>query len=137
MKISIQTIPHNEQRYDTCGDYWEEENPCLTQFRISEMTDTRYEYLILLHELVEYFLLKLQGVPLSLVDEFDISFEKSRPEGNLDEPGDDPTAPYFMQHQLATAIERLCALFFGVLWKEYEQACYELSWEPQVPNSII
>ena len=126
MKLDIQTIPHNQQRYDTCGDYFEEGDT--TRFRISECSDWRYEMLITIHEIVEYFLIKLQGISIGDIDAFDISFEKSRPEGNLDEPGDDPKAPYFMQHQLATMIERLAALFLGVMWKEYEQAVYELDY---------
>jgi hypothetical protein len=124
MKMQIQTIPHKEQRYDTVGDFWEEGD--VTNFRISEMSDPRYEYLVLIHELVEYFLCKLGGVSLKSIDEFDVAFEKARAPGNFDEPGDDQRAPYFMQHQLATVVERVFAVMLGVLWRDYEQEVQSL-----------
>lgn len=121
MNIVINTIPHKEQRYPTCGDYWENDKGDV-YFAISEMDDQRYEYLVLVHELVEYFLVKLAGVPLYAIDDFDKHFESERALGNTDEPGDDQKAPYFMQHQLATVIERVFAVMLGVLWKDYEKA---------------
>ena len=124
MKLDIQTIPHIQQRYDTVGDFWEEGD--VTHLRISEMSDTRYEMLVLIHELVEYFLCKLAGVDLKATDDFDIEFEKNRVEGNVDEPGDDQRAPYFMQHQLATVVERVFAVMLGVMWKDYEKEVLSL-----------
>ena len=128
MKINILTIPHKEQRYDTCGDYWEDASHAL-HIRISHLPDPRYEQLILIHELVEYFLLKIAKIPISKVDLFDIKFEKNRKEGDLSEPGDDPKAPYYHQHQIATIVERLCAHFFKVDWSAYENAVLELEYE--------
>jgi len=123
MKLDIKTIPHSEQRYPTVGDYWEEGK--VTHVRISAMDDERYEWLVLIHELVEYFLVKLAGIPLSAVDEFDMAWEKKepRPEG---EPGDSTESPYFMAHQTATMVERICAFAFGVLWRDYEKVVLEL-----------
>lgn len=115
MKIDIQTIPHKEQRYDTCGDYWEDSENVI-HFRISQMSDTRYEWLVMVHELVEWCLVKIAGISMQSIDDFDMNYDNSK-----GEPGDDHEAPYFMQHQLATALERLFAVMLGVLWKDYEK----------------
>lgn len=112
--IEIKTIPHTQQRYQTVGDYWEDKDG--THIRVSALDDLRYEYLITIHEVVEYFLVKLSGIPISEIDAFDIAFSGDG------EPGDDPKAPYFMAHQIATLIERTCAFAMGVLWKDYEKA---------------
>ena len=44
-------------------------------------------------------------------------------EGNLDEPGDCPDAPYKRQHCVATGVERIMAAMLGVDWKAYEDDC--------------
>ncbi len=124
MNIDFKTIPHKDQRYDTVGDYQEDEHG--VHFTISEMDDGRHEMLIMVHELVEFFLVKLSGISLKSIDDFDIEFEKNRTDGNEGEPGDDQRAPYFMQHQLATVVERVVAVMLGVLWKDYERAINEL-----------
>ena len=124
MKIKIQTIPHDKQRYPTAGDYWELGGT--TYFTISELADERYEWLVLIHELVEYFIVKISGIAITHIDQFDMQFELERAPGNLDEPGDDPRSPYFMAHQVASMVERICAFAFGVLWKDYEGAIYLL-----------
>ena len=113
MLIEILTIPHSEQRYPTCGDYWEEEDTL--HVRISALSDVRYEWLVLIHELVEYALVKLAGIELRSIDDFDETFDG---EG---EPGDDSPAPYHYQHVCATAIERVFAVFLGVDWTVYDR----------------
>lgn len=120
MKITIETIPHEQQRYPTVGDWFFDENGDL-HIKISALGDWREEALIACHELVEVLLCKHQGVSQQAVDDFDISYEKSRAEGSLEEPGDDPGAPYRRQHCLATAVERLLAAELEVVWKEYEE----------------
>lgn len=124
MNITIKSIPHNEQRYDTCGDYWE--TPEGVEFRISAMRDRRYVWLVAVHELVEYMLVKTDGIPLLLIDEFDRQFEAARKPGNDEEPGDDKNAPYHKQHRWATRFERVLALVLGVHWWEYEFAILDL-----------
>lgn len=118
MKITIETVPHVEQRYPTVGDWFFKSNGDLT-IVVSELGDWRKEALVGVHELVEVLLCKHRGVPQEAVDKFDIQFEQSRPEGNVDEPGDDPQAPYRREHCLATAIERMLAAELDVVWKEY------------------
>lgn len=76
-----------------------------------------------IHEVVEALACWWAGVDESVVTTFDIEFENSRERLNLPyscEPGDEPNAPYYRQHQLATRIEKICARLFLVDWKDYE-----------------
>jgi len=120
MNVNIKIIPHSKQRYPTCGDWFYDANSNL-QIRVSEMSDGRYEQLVALHELVEAELCDQDGVDEADVTAFDVAFEKRRVAGNDDEPGDDPNAPYYKQHQMATAMEKLMAVTLGVNWQEYEK----------------
>lgn len=118
MKIIIETIPHREQRYPTVGDWFQRGN--VLHIRVSKMSDPRYEFLVALHELVEVYLCRHDGVTEKSVDRFDRTFERRRKKGNTDEPGDDPRAPYRRQHCVATGIERIAAALLGVSWKIYD-----------------
>ena len=119
MKIIIETIPHDQQRYPTCGD-WQWTDSETLSIKVSQLSDWRREALIAIHELAEVLMCKQDGVTEESVDIFDKEFEKNRPDGNEDEPGDDPLSPYRKQHFTATNIERILAQALGVDWKEYE-----------------
>lgn len=122
MNISIKTIPHEKQRYPTCGDYFFEGNTL--NFRISKFHDWRYEALIMIHELVEYFLIRQRGISIKEIDEFDRLFEEERSNGSHrqdEEPGFDPRAPYRREHSWAHRIERLASFLMCVNWKEYNR----------------
>lgn len=116
----IFTIPHKFQAYETVGNWAFSPGGSVVIF-VSELGDWRYNALVGLHELVEVLKCKHDGVSQEAVDAFDIAFEASRPEGNDDEPGDDPKAPYVKQHCLATGIERILAAELGVVWNEYAE----------------
>ena len=124
MHINIHTIPHNTHRYETVGDYWDDEEG--TNIRVSDMGNEDYEFLVVIHELIEQYLCKKRGISEEDISKFDIKFEKNRPEGNEDEPGDDQKAPYRKEHFFATTIERLIAGELGVDWKEYDKAIFNL-----------
>lgn len=121
LRIEIKTIPHKKQRYETCGDYWENEKGDI-HIRVSEMRNPRYEFLVALHEMVEQFLTRERGIKEADITEFDINFEKQREMGihkAEDEPGDDVEAPYRREHFVATNIERILANELGIDWKSY------------------
>lgn len=119
MKIIIETIPHQEQRYTTVGDWYYDPDGTL-HIKVSQLGDHRHENLIALHELVEVLTCELAGVTQQQVDEFDKAYEDNRPDGDESEPGDATDAPYRKQHCLATGIERILASEWGVDWKAYE-----------------
>ena len=124
MNINVKTIPHKEQRYDTVGDYWDDEND--TEIRVSEEIGDDYAFLVAIHEFVEQYLCKKRGITEESITKFDEKFESLRIEGNMDEPGDDVNAPYAKEHCFATGIERLMCAELGINWKDYDNKCYSL-----------
>lgn len=124
-RILALSVPHKVQRYDTVGDY-QNYHGC-TLFTISEMKDEKYELLVLVHELVEKILCDARGITNDVIDAFDIQFEADRVEGNTDEPGHDPRAPYHREHVFAERLERLLAAELGVDWNKYDTMVTELS----------
>ncbi len=61
IEIAIVTIPQDQQRYFTAGDWFTEEFK--TKIRVSDLDNARFEFLIALHELVEMFLCHDWGIP--------------------------------------------------------------------------
>ncbi len=126
MKIHIESIPHEQQRYPTVGDYWDDGDGT-SQIRISVMRDWRYEVLVAVHEMIEMALTKQRGISEEAITKFDISFEDAREQRLvIGEPGDSPQAPYRREHFFATNIERLLAAELGVDWTEYDRYVDEL-----------
>jgi hypothetical protein len=79
------------------------------------MGNWRLEALVAVHELIEALLCRVDGVTEDEVDHFDFNFKGDA------EPGDDPNAPYYEQHQRASGYERLLAADLQVNWAEYER----------------
>ena len=136
MKIIIETIPHNQQRYNTIGDWFPDSEPsplpggtpiAVIRIRVSAMANWRHEALVALHELAEVILCMNDNITPKLVDDFDMSF-------NGPEPGDDPQSPYKRQHCFATAVERLACAAMGVDWFEYERVSERVSTPVSAPR---
>lgn len=127
MKITIETIPHDQQRYPTCGD-WQFPSPDELAVRVSDMGNDDYAFLVGIHEAIEAWLLRKRcgSDAERAVDEFDIKYESNRKPGDESEPGDSVHAPYYLEHQIATGIERILAAHLGVDWNEYDGAVNEL-----------
>ena len=122
--IFISSIPHNTQRYETVGDYYEDGET--TQIRVSEMGNEDYEFCVAIHELVEQYICKKRGIKEENISAFDIAFEAARQPGNDEEPGDQPEAPYHKEHVFAECIERLVAREVAVNWKDYTETVMSL-----------
>ena len=119
LKIAIQTIPHEQQRYNTCGDWFD------GQFKwqmitVSDMGNKDMEFLVGLHEYIENHLARKRGITPAMADEFDKNFKG---EG---EPGDSPDCPYGPDHQSATRIEKVAAEILGIDWSDYDDAVSKL-----------
>lgn len=103
MNLTIRTIPHEQQRYDTFGDYhqvfadkW--------LFTISDLGDPDTEFCVLIHELVEWYLTQRHGIAEEAITAWDMQYMQDHP-GTDEEPGDDLLAPYHAEHQAAERIE--------------------------------
>lgn len=158
MNSEIKTIPSSLQRYSTCGDYFlEPQNTCAKcrvvrygdgpesvpkcpychepmirteaiQFRINEMGNEDYEFLVAEHERIEEHLTRRRGLKEPDIMAFDLMWEKEREAGAHDpseEPGHDPRAPYHREHVLAENIERMLAHAMGISWPVYENAVFD------------
>ena len=131
LHIYIDTIPHAAQRYETVGDYWRSElrtqSLGRTEIRVSELGNEAYELLVAIHEMVEEFLTRGKDISEAEITSYDVAYEAARTEESLEEPGDNPDAPYHKEHVTATEIEKFIAAKLGVNWAEYEQAVRNLS----------
>jgi hypothetical protein len=115
LPIVIEAIPAAAQRYDTAGDWFYNSIGELRIF-VNEASDPRYSFLIALHELVEVKLCEQAGITQEMVDEFDLNYKG-------DDPGADSKAPYHVQHNHATAVEKYVAEALGVNWEVYDNWC--------------
>ena len=118
MKIVIETIPYDQMRYPTLGDYWTDDQG-VWHIKVVETENIDWA-LIAVHELVEMILCYDDNVPENVIDGFDFGW---LPHDGIAEPGDDPAAPYYRQHQRAMIVERLLASFLYIDWHLYEKRC--------------
>jgi hypothetical protein len=115
LKVEIETIPHDLQRYNTVGDWQVSYLEPLFHINVSELRDWRMEAAIAIHELVECALCHYMGISQAQVDTFDQTYE------GQGEPGDDRSAPYQVPHALATGVERTVLAMLGVNWTDYQE----------------
>ena len=127
-RYHVLVIPHDGQRYNTVGDYYSPYKDTL-ELRISDLGNTDYEFLVLMHELVEAYLCYRDGISDTQITSFDVTYG-----GDKDEPGDSPDAPYHRQHVLASSIEYHVASALGVNWNSYAKAIKRVSASGQGPD---
>jgi len=126
MKVVIETIPHDQHRYETVGDWWWERDygEDVLNIRVSKMSDWKKEMAVAEHEMSEALWCKAAGVEQMAVDEFDKKFEADRQEGDTREPGDQLDAPYYEGHQLGNEVEHL--IFNSWNYADYEREVMSL-----------
>jgi hypothetical protein len=123
MEITQVTRPYKDMRYPTVGDFLYKLGVDRFNFIIAEMGNPDYEMLIFIHELVESYLCWKAQITEEEITAFDVQFEKEGKEG---EPGDDPKAPYFKQHQIAGIFEKNLCGYLGIKWKDYDAAVEDI-----------
>ena len=116
--VNMQLISAEQQRYPTVGDWWIDEAGCL-QVRATLLSNIMDSHLVMAHEYVEAMLCIHYGVTVEAVDKFDTEWKN---DGVYAEPGDDPTAPYHEQHDIALIVERMLAHACGVDWTKHDNA---------------
>jgi hypothetical protein len=113
MRIEFKVVEPAAMRYPTAGD-WEWLPDGALKLTVPDYGTTESgALLILMHELLEAFLCKRDGISDEAVTKFDTENPK------LEEPGDDPRAPYHQQHLVAMAAERNLADGMGVDWDSH------------------
>jgi len=157
MDIRIHSIPHDQQRYDTAGNWITEFNTTtgledLKEVRISQLGDENAEFVCGIHEAIEAWWCRVHHIIQQDVDEFDIYWEETKPHyyehevwdksefpprcfycriasikfdqskcKEIDEPGNDPKAPYHVGHMLGLQVERVLIPAFNMNWEEYNR----------------
>lgn len=119
--IIVKTIPIEEQRYNTAGDYWETDTEI--HFRITKQRDERSDWAILLHEMTEFALTKQHGITEQQITDYDLWWEANNKAGrtNANEPGDEVGCPYRDEHSISLIIERIYCMAAGVNWWEHDE----------------
>ena len=113
MKVTFRVVPYSQMRYATVGDWQFSKNGNL-KITVAHMSRPEYEEAIGLHEFYEAMACRAAGVSEQAVDKFDKAYK-----GPLEEPGDDPKAPYHLMHVPATEIERIFIANRGLDWDAY------------------
>ncbi len=110
-RIEAEVIPHRKERYNTPDDYYKKGNKAI--FKISKFKDKDYEFLMLVHALVEWYLTEKRGISEKIISRFDREHLK------LDDPGRNKKAPYRKEHMFAEKIEKIISKELGADWKNY------------------
>lgn len=123
-EVQIEFIPHEKQRYATCGDWRVVPgvgDKKVLLISVSHTGDQKSNWLIALHELAEAIMCYSKSISPEVVDSYDTHFEKNRQAWDTSEPGDHVSCPYHLQHSLATAIERIAAAAMDVGWLIHDE----------------
>jgi hypothetical protein len=115
MIFSAKAIDPIAIRYSTCGDWEFLPNGTLHASVPDYGAKHDNAFLVALHEIVEGWLCKKDGI----LEHEVLGFDKSHPE--LEEPGDSPDAPYHKQHMVATAVEKLVCEAMGLSWEGHDK----------------
>lgn len=102
---------HKSMRYDDVGDYYD--STIITY----DMKNPIFNNGILLHEFIEYNLIKSAGIPVAMIDAFDTKNaapKKYPKEYRL----------YRKYHRMANTVERHFIENMGLSWKDYQKAVY-------------
>lgn len=101
-------------RYDDVGDYFD------STIISYDMQNPIFNNGILLHEFIEYTLIKSAGLPVDMIDAFDTdetAQKKYKKEYVL----------YGKYHRMANKIERHFIENMGMSWKDYQKAVYSVN----------
>jgi hypothetical protein len=125
--VTVNVVPHAEQRYDTAGDWRVEAGGGLV-VTVSDLGDHRFNLILAGHELVEALLCQRDGISEQQVDEWD------RNHVSADEPGEVEGCPYRTQHSVADQVERWLAYLMGVDWDAYSTSFDQLEGGDEVTS---
>ncbi|MDP2676253.1 MAG: hypothetical protein Q8O83_01020 [bacterium] len=110
-------------RYCTVGDYYKTK----TGWDVvsADLKDPDYNFLILVHELIELYLTQRRGIPEPKIKKFDEWFQREKTKGRFRRFKGGASlklSPYRREHLFALKIEKLLAKELGKNWKKYDEA---------------
>jgi hypothetical protein len=100
-------------RYDDVGDYFD------STIISYDMKNPIFNNGIMLHEFIEYTLIKSAGIPVAMIDAFDT-------DDDAPEKYPEQYKLYTKYHRMANNIERLFIENMGLSWKDYQKAIYDV-----------
>jgi hypothetical protein len=115
--INIKVLPRKRMRYRTCGDYWEKRKSL--EIRVVEQVNEDYEFLVAVHELVEFYITRKRGIKEEDIMKYDLDWEDRT--DKVDEPGNQEDCIYKKEHRFAENLERLIAAELGIDWQLYDK----------------
>ena len=118
MKITLEVIPHEQQRLHAIGDWYFELNGDLV-VRVSDLGDWRYNFLVARHEMDEAILCMKDGITTQMVDD---DQKKALPTDDPDSFSGYPGACLQNQHNDALSAEWVMSRLLNVDWIEYGKA---------------
>jgi hypothetical protein len=124
MRITLESKPLSEIRNRQAGDWTHNEDGSISAYS-AQMGNEDYEFLVAIHETIEAYLCRKNGVTDETVTAFDAQFEDEREHGMHgpnEENGDDKRAPYWTEHTFATMVEKMIAAQLEVNWTDYSMA---------------
>jgi len=118
VNVKIVSVPQHKIRSRQVGDWWFFNRDSYV-IHVLDTLSPEAQLAVAIHELVEAFLCRKEGITDGEVTTFDDQYEAEREQGKHkedDEPGDDPHAPYREQHSSATFVERAVCHVLSVNW---------------------
>lgn len=118
IKITLDTDSVEKHRYKSIDDWSDPiKEGEKTHFRavVGDMGNMDYDFLVLIHALVEQYLCFRHGIKDKEVSDFDKQHIEH------ENPGDLEDAPYHNEHSVATDVEALVSVALNVNWLEYEK----------------
>jgi len=120
IRVEIKTVDPSAMRYPTAGD-WEWLPDGALMLKVPDYGGRDISViLVAIHEMIEAFLCRRDGISEEEVTKFDTDNPK------LEEPGDDPRAPYHRQHIIAMALEREAAIATGTDWATHDKWVFDV-----------
>ena len=111
--IEVKVVKHSDQRYPTIGDWQFSQQGQLT-IKVSDTDDAHMNFLIAIHEIIEAYLCRANGISAEMVDSHDLE------NSDHPDPGSIPGCIYYREHMIATMIERVIAAELQMDWNDYE-----------------
>jgi ribosomal protein S18 acetylase RimI-like enzyme len=113
--ISLKIIPQNKMRYPDLGDWFDSKN--VWEIRVPELWDIDIEFSLLVHEIIERYLIMKQGYSVSYID----NWIKENLKDDYKQGAMTKGAPQKKAHIFATKIEKMICAHLGVNWRKSQR----------------